>query len=105
MRPGRSCRRRLGLRPGPAPAPAGACPKYSAPFAVHAGELNLYIVDSGESPDRGHDKADVAAMSAQLDRLGGGLDLGRGWIITHRPVWGLVPVARLGPSAPFEVGL
>ncbi|MGZ3368069.1 MAG: metallophosphoesterase [Caulobacteraceae bacterium] len=86
-------------------ASTDACQAYATPFAVRTGDLNLFVVDSGESPDRGHDKADVAAMSAQLDRLGGALDLGRGWIITHRPVWGLVPIARLGPSAPFEVGL
>jgi hypothetical protein len=85
--------------------PPETCRTYTAPFAVHSGDLNLYVVDSGESPDRGHDKADVAAMSAQLDRLGAALDVGQGWIITHRPVWALAPVARLGPSAPFEVGL
>jgi hypothetical protein len=85
--------------------PPETCRTYTAPFAVHSGDLNLYVVDSGDSPDRGHDKADVAAMSAQLDRLGAALDVGQGWIITHRPVWALAPVARLGPSAPFEVGL
>jgi hypothetical protein len=72
---------------------------------VRAGDLNLYVIDSGAIADRGHDKADVAAIAGQLDRLGPALDLGRGWIITHRPVWGLVPVARVGPTAPFEVGL
>jgi hypothetical protein len=82
-----------------------SCQDYTAPFTVRTGDLNLYVVDSGESPDRGHTKADTAAMAAALDRLGSALDLGRGWIITHRPVWGLVPVVRLGPSAPFEVGL
>jgi hypothetical protein len=85
--------------------PAGPCQTYTTPFAVRAGDLNLYVIDSGAIADRGHDKADVAAIAGQLDRLGPGLDLGHGWIITHRPVWGLVPVARVGPTAPFEVGL
>lgn len=92
----------LLLDAGPAP---DACQEYSAPFAVRTGDLNLYVVDSGPSPDRSHGPADVAAVAAQLDRLGPSLDLGHGWIITHRPVWALAPVARLGPSAPFEVGL
>jgi hypothetical protein len=85
--------------------PAGDCQKFSTPFAVRAGDLDLYVIDSGAIGDRSHDKADVAAIASQLDRLGPALDLGRGWIITHRPVWGLVPVARVGPTAPFEVGL
>jgi hypothetical protein len=90
------------LDAGPAP---GACRDYAAPFAVRAGDLNLFVIDSGEVPDRQHGKADVAAVAGQLDRLGAALDLGHGWIITHRPVWALAPVARLGPTAPFEVGL
>ena len=92
----------LLLDAGPLP---DACQDYTAPFTVRTGDLELYVIDSGESPDRIHVKADAAAIAGQLDRLGGALDLGRGWIVTHRPVWGLVPVARLGPSAPFEVGL
>ncbi len=86
------------------PAP-DACQTYSAPFTVRTGDLNLHVIDSGETPDRTHTKADVAALADQLDRLGPALDQGSGWIITHRPFWGLVPVARLGPAAPFEVGL
>jgi hypothetical protein len=86
------------------PAPAG-CQEVTAPFTVHAGDLNLFVIDSGEIDDRSHARAEVAAIAGQLDRLGPALDLGRGWIITHRPVWGLVPIARVGPTAPFEVGL
>ncbi|HEY4030900.1 MAG TPA: metallophosphoesterase family protein [Caulobacteraceae bacterium] len=92
----------LLLDAGPSAEP---CRHYTTPFAVHTGDLNLYVLDSALTPDRNHDKAQVAAVTAQLDKLGAGLDAGHGWIIVHRPVWGLVPVARLGPSAPFEVGL
>ena len=90
------------LDAGPAPA---TCLDYTAPFAVRAGDLNLYVIDSGEVDDRSHAKDEVAAVAGQLDRFGATLDLGRGWIITHRPIWGLAPVARVGPTAPFEVGL
>lgn len=85
--------------------PPGACQDVTAPFAVHASGLDLYVIDSAKIADRKHDKADIAAISGQLDSLGAALESGRGWIITHRPVWGLVPVARVGPTAPFEVGL
>jgi hypothetical protein len=86
-------------------AASGPCRHYTASFTVRAGDLNLFVIDSGEIADRSHDKVGVAAVASQLDRLGPDLDSGRGWIITHRPVWGLVPIARVGPTAPFEVGL
>jgi hypothetical protein len=85
--------------------PARDCQTFTTSFAVSAGNLNLYVIDSGAIDDRKHDKADIAAIASQLDRLGPAIDLGHGWIISHRPVWGLVPVARLGPTAPLEVGL
>jgi hypothetical protein len=87
-----------------APAPEG-CPLVATPFAVKAGALTLYVIDSAEAEDRGHAKAQVAAIGSQLDRFGDALNTGEGWIVTHRPVWGLVPVARLGPAPPLEVGL
>ena len=87
------------------PAAAEGCPGMSAPFAVRTGDLSLYVIDSADAGDRTHRQGEIAAMAGQLDRLGPGLDLGKGWIITHRPVWALVPIARLGPTAPLEVGL
>ena len=92
----------LLLDAGPEP---DACQAYTAPFAVRLGDLSLYVIDSAKIGDRSHVPADVAAIAGQLDRLGAALDQGNGWIITHRPVWGLIPVARLGPTAPLEVGL
>jgi hypothetical protein len=85
--------------------PADGCQQVATPFAVRLDGLSLYVIDSADAADRGHDRAQVAAMAGQLDRLGSALDLGKGWIVTHRPVWGLVPIARLGPAAPLEVGL
>ena len=92
------------LDAAPAPAP-GVCPRFTQPFTVRSGELNLMIIDSGDIFDRGHDPVQIAAMSAQLDRLQPALEQGQGWIITHRPIWGLVPVLRVGPAAPLQVGL
>lgn len=85
--------------------PVEGCPAVTAPFAVRLGGLSLYVIDSTEAADRGHDKAQVQAIAGQLDQFGPGLDLGAGWIVTHRPIWALVPVASIGPSAPLQVGL
>jgi hypothetical protein len=86
------------------PAPEG-CPALSAPFTVRAGDLNLFVLDSGSADDRGVTAEGVAAIAGQLDRLGEALNRGQGWIVTHRPVWGLVPIARIGPVGPLQVGL
>jgi len=92
----------LLLDAGPAAVP---CREFTEPFTVRSGDLNLHVIDSSDSPDRDRHPDDIAAVAAQLDRLGPALDSGRGWIVTHRPVWGMVPIARLGPSAPFQVAL
>ncbi len=90
------------LDAGPAPA---RCRDVTTAFAVKTGDLSLYVIDSAVSDDRGHNWRRVKAISKQLDHLGGTLDRGQGWIITHRPVWGLVPIARIGPGPPVEVSL
>jgi hypothetical protein len=87
------------------PVPEGCPIGDVAPFTVKTGDLALHVIDSSAASDRGHSRKATADMVSQLDRLGAALDLGQGWIVTHRPIWGLVPVARLGPADPFEVGL
>ena len=90
------------LDAGPAPL---VCPAASAPFKVDLGDLNLYILDSADADDRDPKPARVARFAGQLSALGADLAHGRGWIVTHRPFWGLTPVARLGPIGPFEVAI
>jgi hypothetical protein len=90
------------LDAGPTPL---ACPASSAAFKVDLGDLNLYVLDSANAYDSDAPAPVVARFSKQLDDLGADLTHGRGWIVTHRPFWGLTPVARLGPIGPFEVAI
>jgi hypothetical protein len=87
-----------------APQPL-ACPAASAPFKIDLGDLNLYVLDSADTSDRDAPPARVARFAGQLDALGADLTHGRGWIVTHRPIWGLTPVARLGPIGPLEAAI
>jgi hypothetical protein len=87
-----------------APAPL-ACPATSAPFKVDLGDIKLYVLDSADQDDRDPSAASIARFAAQLSALAPDLAHGRGWIITHRPFWGLTPVARLGPIGPIEVAI
>jgi Calcineurin-like phosphoesterase len=90
------------LDAGPAPSP---CPALSAPFKVDLGGLNLYVLDSADTSDQDAPATAVTRFSRQLSALSAELAHGRGWIVTHRPVWGLTPVARLGPIGPLEVAI
>ena len=82
-----------------------ACIPTSAPFKVDIGGLNLYMLDSAEAEDREAPPRALARVTQQLDALGADLAHQPGWIITHRPVWAVTPVARLGPIGPAEIGL
>ena len=88
-----------------AASPAPACPAESAPLKIDLGGLNLYILDSADTDDAHAPPAAVQAFSNQLGALKDDLAHGRGWIVTHRPIWGLAAVARLGPLGPLEVPL
>ena len=89
----------LAADPGP------ACALISPAFKVDLGGLNLYLLDSAEAGDRDAKPEDVAAVAAQLDALAPDLAQKPGWIVTHRPIWALVPFARIGPLGPAEVSL
>ena len=87
-----------------APRPM-ACPATSAALTVDLGSLNLYVLDSSGAMDAEAPPDRVAVMAAQLDALKPELAKKPGWILTHRPIWGLTPVARLGPVGPLEIAL
>ena len=90
------------LDAGPRPL---ACPAMSPPFRVALGDLSLYILDSADAEDRSTSAETVAAVTAQFDAIKPELARAPGWIVTHRPIWALTPVARMGPIGPFEVAL
>ena len=79
-----------------------ACPAASAPMALDIGGLTLYVLDSSGTEDSQAPPDLVARFAAQLDILTRRPPAGPAWIITHRPIWGLVPVATVGPIGPFE---
>lgn len=83
-----------------------ACPTLSAPFAVETGGLSLAVADSSEIDDRAPSPQQVASFERQLDGLK--LDStgeGGAWLLTHRPIWALVPAVRLGPLGVVEVAI
>ncbi|MGH6957803.1 MAG: metallophosphoesterase family protein, partial [Caulobacteraceae bacterium] len=82
---------------------APACPATSAPMAIDLGGLDLYVLDSSGTSDGRAPPAKVAAFAAQLDLLRRDPPKAPVWILTHRPIWGLAPVAKLGPLGPLEV--
>jgi hypothetical protein len=81
------------------------CSGWTTPFVVDIGGLNLYVLDSSNTIDRGAPPWNVAKFSAELDAIGPKLEQGKGWILTHRPIWGFVPVARVPPLNPAELSI
>jgi hypothetical protein len=78
------------------------CPAQSNPFAVDLGGLIFYVLDSADTEDRSAPPEAVRAFDRQLAVLGSRPADGRGWIVTHRPIWGTVPVPILGLSVPIN---
>ena len=81
------------------------CSGQTAPFAVDIGGLNLYVLDSANTIDRSAPPWNVGKFAGQIQALRPGIDAGKGWIVTHRPIWGLVPVVRVPPLNPMEIGV
>jgi hypothetical protein len=79
------------------------CPAESAPMVVGVGGLSFYVLDSSGTDDRHAPPAAVAAFAAQLDALKTTPPNQPAWILTHRPIWGLVPVVNAGPLGPIEL--
>jgi hypothetical protein len=83
-----------------------SCPSaVSDPMTIPLGGLNLYVLDSADTEDRTAPPAAVAEFGAQLNRLAPQLAKSPGWIVTHRPVWGLAPLLRFGPIGPLDVAI
>ena len=85
-----------------AAAPA-TCPAASAPMVVDLGGLELYMLDSSGTVDTKAPPDAVAAFAGQLDVLKTRPPTEPAWILTHRPIWGLVPVVNAGPLGPLEL--
>ena len=80
------------------------CPTLSAPFAVPIGGVTLHMLDSADTDDRKTPPEAVAAFKSAVETVKPEPHAAE-WIVTHRPIWGLVPVARVGPLGPLNVAL
>jgi len=81
-----------------------ACPTLSAPFAVPIGGVTLHMLDSADTDDRTAPAPATAAFKSAVETVKPEAHAAE-WIVTHRPIWGLVPVARVGPLGPLNVAL
>jgi predicted phosphodiesterase len=102
-RGGRGWFRLLDAGDTPQLCPGGAAAPFAVPLDSTTGEgVRLHILDSADTSDRLRPADAVAAFKAGIETVtpeGGRSE----WIVTHRPVWGLVPVARIGPFGPLNV--
>jgi hypothetical protein len=76
-----------------------ACPAEAAPWRVPVGGLELSVLDSADAEDETAPPERVQAFARDLDAMQPALGRQPGWLLVHRPVWGLTPVVRLGPGA------
>jgi hypothetical protein len=81
------------------------CPAPSAPMLIRLAGLDLYVLDSSGTDDRNAPPDLVAMFQRQLAILQQQPPEAPAWILTHRPIWGLVPVARAGPLGALEAPL
>ena len=82
-----------------------ACAGETAPFAVDLDGLTVYVLDSANTIDRSAPPYNVVGFARQIEALRPAIDQGKGWIVTHRPIWGIVPVVRVPPLNPVEIGI
>ena len=83
----------------------GACQEGGSSFVARLGDLSLGVLDSSVADDRDPKPRGVEVMAAQIDQVRAGLGPGESFLLTHRPIWAAVPVARVGPLPPIFVGL
>lgn len=65
-----------------------ACPLYTDPISITAGQLQLINLDSAEADDANAAPDQVAIYAAQFDRIGH-IAGQNSWLILHRPLWGI----------------
>jgi hypothetical protein len=88
-----------------AAAHAKSCPAEASAWSTDIGGLRLNIVDSADAEDVSAPPPLVKAFASDVRALEPGLAQTPGWIVVHRPIWGLTPVLRLGPLGPVNAPL
>jgi hypothetical protein len=78
------------------------CSGVAAPFAVPIGGVTLHVLDSADTEDRKTPAPAVAAFKAAIETVTPEPHDAE-WIVTHRPIWGLVPIARVGMFGPLNL--
>lgn len=81
-----------------------SCPARAAPFSVPLGGVSLRVIDGSDAEDRSAPPGAVAAFRADLQSFPAGPGQ-PAWILTHRPIWGRVPLARIGPIGPLNINI
>jgi len=61
------------------------------PFTVRIDGLTLNVMDSADTDDTTAPADLVKLFTTQYEELGAATETGHGWILTHRPIWGLDP--------------
>jgi hypothetical protein len=63
----------------------------AAPFTVRIDGLTLNVMDSADTDDTTAPANLVEIFNRQFQQLGAATETGHGWILTHRPIWGVDP--------------
>lgn len=61
------------------------------PFTVRIDGLTLNVMDSADTDDTTAPQNLVDLFNRQFEQLGAATETGHGWILTHRPIWGVDP--------------
>jgi hypothetical protein len=72
------------------PRPFTACADMTDPYTISAGDLRLLIMDTVTANDTTPDQTVVQAFAEQFSKLGIEAEE-NAWLLSHRPIWGLLP--------------
>jgi hypothetical protein len=73
------------------------------PYTVRIDGLTLNVMDSADTDDVAAPANLVALFNKQYEQLGAAVETGHGWILTHRPIWGVDPKV-VGKPRPGDKG-